>query len=206
LKQIGAFNAYKGIRPVKNIKILRGDNVMARRKRGKLPEGRDFFVTVKINREKHELKKKREKELLAERLEEVKKKYPCEIYNFTVMDNHIHILIRPLEGTCLSKLMQQLLSGYAKAWNKMNGLKTGRLWGDRFHCVMIESDEDFARIFDYISQNPVKANAVEKAGDWECSGPGHYMKGRRGILDLPEHVLALYRRYFPAPETPMPET
>jgi putative transposase len=178
---------------------------MARRKRGKLPAGRDFFVTVKINRGKHELKKRREKQLLAEKLEEAKKKYPCEIYNFAVMDNHIHILIRPLEGTCLSKLMQWLLSGYAKAWNKMNGLKSGRLWGDRFHSVMIESEEEFARIFDYISQNPVKADMVKKPEAWEYGGPGHYAKGRRGILDLPDYVLSLYRRYVPAPETPMPE-
>jgi putative transposase len=130
---------------------------MARRIRGKLEAEREYIVTVKINRGRHELKKARAKRLFAQKLEEAKKKYPCEVYNFAIMDNHIHILIRPLKGACLSRLMQWLLGNFAKAWNKMKGLKAGRLWGDRFRSRLIESEEGFARVFEYISQNPVQS-------------------------------------------------
>jgi putative transposase len=176
---------------------------MPREKRGELPEGFTFFVSVKVNRGFNELQEPRAKKLFEKKAEQAKKKYPCEIYNFVVMDNHVHIMIRPLKGTCLSKLMQWLLSNFTKAWNRMNGLKTGRLWGERFHCRIIESPEAFERAFKYTSDNPVKAGMVEKAEDWGYSGPGHYISGRTGLLDLPDFVLALYRRCHPLPETPI---
>ena len=123
-----------------------------------------------------------------------KKKYPCAIYNFCVMGNHVHFAIRPDKNTSLSKIMQWLLGNYAKAWNKAHGVK-GHLWGDRFFSKIIKGGRAFMRVFDYISQNPVAAGLAGRADEWEHGGVCHFVKGETSILDIPPWVKAAYQAF-----------
>jgi putative transposase len=125
----------------------------------------------------------------------VKKKYPMAIYNFCIMGNHIHFAIRPDKGASLSKIMQWLLGNYAKAWNKVHGV-TGHLWGDRFFSKIISTGRDFARVFEYISRNPVKAGLAGSAEEWEYGGVCHFVKGEMDIIDIPPWIQALYQAFI----------
>lgn len=81
------------------------------------------------------------------------------------MDNHIHLLIKPGKGENLSKIMQWILSVFAKRYNKHFNLK-GHVWYDRFKSKIIESFQQLISTFEYICNNPVKAEMVESAEEY----------------------------------------
>jgi REP element-mobilizing transposase RayT len=39
-------------------------------------------------------------------INKAKQKYPFQLLNFCIMDNHIHLLIKPEQGQCLSDIMK----------------------------------------------------------------------------------------------------
>jgi putative transposase len=115
-------------------------------------------------------------------LQIAKKKFPFKLWNFTVMDNHIHFLIRPDDGISLSKIMQWIKCNFAKKWNKKHHTK-GHLWGERFFSRIIRDERDFTEVSEYIDNNPVKANMVKEAASWKFGGLFHRLKGILGLID-----------------------
>jgi putative transposase len=115
-------------------------------------------------------------------LQAAKKKFSFQLWNFTVMDNHIHFLIKPGKGISLSKIMQWLKCNFARKWNKKHGTK-GHLWGERFFSRIIKDDADFERVSTYIDNNPVAAHLVKDARDWEFGGLFHWINGIQGLID-----------------------
>jgi putative transposase len=161
------------------------------RKNRQLEQNAVYHVTVRINRGEMVFTDAAMRFLFLAFLKRAKKRYPCAIYNFCVMGNHIHLVIRPDKNISLSKIMQWLLGNYAKAWNKAHGVK-GHLWGDRFFSKIIRTLGAFLRVFEYVSKNPVEAGLVAKAEEWEFGGVCHFVKGETGILEVPPWIKAIY--------------
>ena len=128
-------------------------------------------------------------------LEKAKKKYPFHILNFCVMGNHIHLIIRPKNKDALPKIMQWILGNFAKAWNKLHGVR-GHLWGGRYFSKIIEEFKAFIKTFDYICQNPVKALLVRSAEEWEFGGLWHFIEQKREIFDVHFCLKAVYLEYY----------
>jgi putative transposase len=127
-----------------------------------------------------------------------KKKFGFELFNFTVMGNHVHFLIKPGEGASLSEIMQWIKCNFAKMWNKKHHTK-GHLWGERFFSRIIRDEEDFAKTSEYIDNNPVEAKLVKKAEDWKFGGLFHKIRGIVWLVDrVPEGGL-----FFPATAPPV---
>ena len=59
-------------------------------------------------------------------LSEYKARYPLHLYAYSLMKNHVHLLLE-VEGTPLSKIMQSLLFRYTRYFNKRYG-KVGHLF------------------------------------------------------------------------------
>ncbi len=76
------------------------------------------------------------------------------------MDNHIHLIIKTLRNNSLSEIMQWILSRFAVKFNKLKGYH-GHVWYDRFKSKIIRTYSQFLKVFEYISNNPVKAGMVE---------------------------------------------
>jgi putative transposase len=110
------------------------------------------------------------------------------------MGNHIHLLMQPADGENLSRIMQWFLGCFAQAWNREKGL-SGHFWGGRFWSRPITTEEDLARVFDYIAQNPVKAGEVKKPADWKYSGVRYYKAGKKHIIDPPQKYKHLFEGY-----------
>jgi REP-associated tyrosine transposase len=83
-----------------------------------------------------------------------------------IMDNHIHLLIRPGKDENLSNIMQWILGVFAKHYNKHFNLK-GHVWYDRFKSKIIESFEQLLATFRYISNNPVKAKMMTNPEEYQ---------------------------------------
>ncbi|MDR1866679.1 MAG: transposase [Treponema sp.] len=159
---------------------------MARKERGNTALGYTYHVTFEINRWLMELKNPLIKALVIPVIAEAHRKYGFKLWNFCIMDNHIHVLITPDKDVSLSVIMKWIKMVVAIRWNKLHGVK-GHLWGDRFHARMIESSEDFLRVFRYINQNPIKAGLVEQ---WIFGGLYHYLHNIVHIVPTFSDLLA----------------
>ena len=96
---------------------------------------------------------------------------------FVFMTTHYHLLIEtPAES--LQPGMRRLNGYYARAFNLRHG-RSGHLFGERYHDVMVESDEHMLRVFRYITLNPVEAGLCGRPSDWywgsyrDCVGLGN---------------------------------
>ena len=135
------------------------------RKPGYLETGAEYHVTARINRGEFALETKEIKELFLQTVKRAKEKYSFKLKSFVIMDNHIHLLIKPGKGENLSKIMQWILSVFAKCHNKHFNLN-GHVWSDRFKSKIIESFKQLISTFKYICNNPVKAEMAGNAEEY----------------------------------------
>ena len=157
----------------------------------------EYHVTAKINRGEKIFLIQESRELFLDIIKRAQKKFSFSLKNFCIMGNHIHLLIKPGKNESLSKIMQWILSIFARLWNKRHNL-SGHLWGDRFFSRIIASFIDFIRVCLYIDNNPVAAGLVKKPEQWKHGGLWHHKKGLTEIVNLldpielsffPEHQL-----------------
>jgi putative transposase len=87
-----------------------------------------------------------------------------EIYAFVFMSNHFHILLKDNHGN-LPAFMWYFQTNVAKAVNKYWGRK-GRVFARRYDAALIKSDANLLDRFQYTLTNPVRADIVEKCGQW----------------------------------------
>jgi len=87
------------------------------------------------------------------------------LYAWSVMPNHVHVLIRLLGDRKLPGVLHSWKSYSAKRANLLLGL-SGEFWQREYYDHLVRSEEEFYRIVGYILRNP------EKAGlrDWRWVG------------------------------------
>ena len=74
-----------------------------------------------------------------------------DLYDFVIMPNHVHIVIRPLDIS-LHEIMHSIKSYTAKQINK-HLHRTGMVWEREYFDRIIRSTNDYDRIAQYIRQN-----------------------------------------------------
>ncbi|MDR0569109.1 MAG: transposase, partial [Spirochaetaceae bacterium] len=108
-----------------------------------LVEGSTYHVTSKIDHDDPALLESAFKQGFLDFVAKAKKRFSFKLWNFTVMNNHIHFLVKPGPGESLSKIMQWIKCRFARWWNKKHNTK-GHLWGERFFSRIIKDEKDFA--------------------------------------------------------------
>ena len=103
-----------------------------------------------------------------------------DVIAYCLMPNHYHLLVF-LQTEDFSKLMQGFSLAYTKAINKRYQ-RDGSLFQGRFNGIRVDSDEYLLSLTRYIHLNPVRANLVENAEDWEFSSYQEYINLRQGDL------------------------
>jgi putative transposase len=90
------------------------------------------------------------------------------LYTWVIMPNHVHLLMRALEGFSLDRIMHSIKSYSALAANRELG-RSGFFWMRESFDRYIRDEEHFGRAFRYIENNPVKAKLCGKPEEWEFS-------------------------------------
>ncbi|MFH1359563.1 MAG: transposase [Candidatus Omnitrophota bacterium] len=104
-------------------------------------------------------KSKRSKQEFHQRLRSLLKESSLQIYAWSIMGNHFHLLLQTGK-TSLSEFMRKLLTGYAIYYNKTQKRK-GYVFQNRYKSILCEKDEYLLPLIRYIHLNPVKAKIVE---------------------------------------------
>jgi len=95
------------------------------------------------------------------------------VHEFTVMPNHVHILLTPIESK-ISDSMRLIKGGFSHRAGKEFGIK-GQVWQRGFSEHCIRSSADYIAHKNYLWQNAVKARLVDKPEDWRyCSASGKF--------------------------------
>lgn len=111
----------------------------------------------------------------------------CETLAYCLMPNHFHFLVNINEKsiekikigslflTKISNGFRLLQSGYASAFNQENK-RIGALFRPKIKFKILHNeDESYAfTCFQYIHQNPIKANLVDKIEYWKFSSFNEY--------------------------------
>lgn len=90
------------------------------------------------------------------------------LYAWVIMPNHIHLLLMPMKGFKLAEIVHSCKSFTANKANKMLG-RSGRFWFPEAFDRFIRNQDHFEKTFEYIENNPVKANLCVKKSDWRFS-------------------------------------
>ncbi len=154
------------------------------RKRRELKIGANYHITARINRQEFLFENDYMKEMFMRILRRAKKKYRFLVGNFCIMNNHIHFIIKPLNGESLSAIMQWILGVFAQKYNRMFKLH-GHIWYDRFKSKIIINFRQYLHTFVYISNNPVKAGIVGFPADYSYSGITYIQKGILDVMERP---------------------
>lgn len=90
----------------------------------------------------------------------VSKQIPLiEIFAFSLMPTHYHLLIRQITENGIKKFVSNFQNGFAKYFNKRND-RDGGLFKRPFKATHIPSEEVFAQVMRYIHLNPVTSYLI----------------------------------------------
>ena len=102
------------------------------------------------------------------------KSFAITLYNYCLMGNHYHLLIK-IQNENLSKFMRQLNMNYAIYFNKKYK-RTGHLWQGRFKSLYVTDEAYLYTLMCYIEQNPLKANMVKDLKEYPYSSYRYFLE------------------------------
>lgn len=102
--------------------------------------------------------------------------YRCDLHAYTLMTNHVHLLMSPMTLESLPRLFMSVGSRYGQYFNRKYQ-RSGSLWGGRYYASLILSDEQLMRCYRYIELNPIRAGITDAPGayrwsSYRCNGEG----------------------------------
>lgn len=77
--------------------------------------------------------------------------------DYVVMPNHVHALLRPMEGFDLEDLVHSIKSFTSHEINKICG-REGTVWQEESYDRIVRNQNELSTFQDYIQANPAKAN------------------------------------------------
>jgi len=97
------------------------------------------------------------------RMEELAKETETSIYAWSLMTNHVHILLKSGPHG-LSQFMRRLLTGYAITYN-LRHKRYGHLFQNRYKSIICDEDVYFQQLVRYIHLNPLRASLVKNMAE-----------------------------------------
>jgi len=117
-----------------------------------------------------------------EALRTVRQRYPFSLYAYVLMPNHFHLLLE-VHRFPTARILQSLLTGYARRFNKVHR-RRGHLFEGRYKAIVCDRDSYLLELVRYNHLNPVRAKMVKRPGEWQWSVHGEYLgKENRGLID-----------------------
>ncbi|MBN1406053.1 MAG: transposase [Candidatus Omnitrophica bacterium] len=128
-------------------------------------------------------------------LKKCKEKHGFLLYNYVLMNNHVHLAIQ-LEGTLnISTIMHSINRWYAR-WYNEHYKRKGHFWEDRFYGELIKDDFQLLAVLRYIDTNPIRAKLCDNPSGWKYSGAKFYLCGiQNNLIDIPSCYLELAKSW-----------
>lgn len=90
-------------------------------------------------------------------------KYPLELFRFTLMPNHWHLVLRPAKAGQMGRLLRWVTATRTlRCRGHYQNRGGGHLYQGRFRSFPID-DEHFYVVGRYVERNPLRAELVQSA-------------------------------------------
>ena len=129
---------------------------------------RSFFVTSSIAGKRNLLQSDRSATLFVRTLYDYREQGKFRLHEFVVMPDHFHLLMTVEYDLTVERAMQFIKGGFAFRAGQELGFKAP-VWQKGFSEVRVLDAEAFARVADYIRNNPVRRGLVSKAEEFPYS-------------------------------------
>jgi REP element-mobilizing transposase RayT/biotin operon repressor len=116
---------------------------------------------------------------------------PC--YAWTLMQNHVHLLLRT-GLVSISTVMRRLLTGYAQQFNRRHD-RHGHLFQNRYKSILCQEDPYLLELVRYIHLNPIRAQNVKNLkalNSYPCCGQSALMGKVKHQWQDTDYVLRLF--------------
>ena len=109
-------------------------------------------------------------------LREMVRTYEVTLYAYTLMSNHIHLLLQAPTTDALGRPLRWFMTETAKAFHKARG-RRGHFWERRYRACLVEDDLYALAALRYLDRNPVRAGLVEDPTTYPWSSCAAYAHG-----------------------------
>jgi len=139
--------------------------------------------------------------LLAESFDE----FEVPVLAACVMPNHLHLVMRPQQGSALASWAHWLFTTHARRHHRKFGT-SGRVWQGRFKASVVQADPHLLMLLRYVERNAMTAQIVSAAEDWEWGSLRWRLRGTGPIrlspppIALPSDWCAYVNTMQPADE------
>ncbi len=148
-------------------------------------KGALYYVTCRSESNQEIFKDEGDYQMFLELLKKYKEQYGIKIFAYSLMPNHLHLLIemakeiKPQEGEAvksqeISDFMHNLNNSYTKYFNGRYQRK-GHLFRERFKAAIVEKQGQLLNLTAYVHLNPEKLNMVIEAKDYPHSSYSLYL-------------------------------
>jgi len=163
---------------------------MPRKPRIEFP-GAFYHVITRGNQKQKVFKEKTDFEKYCDLLSAYKDRYRFFLYAFTLMDNHVHLLVET-QDTPLSKILQGINQSYTMYFNRKYET-VGHLFQGRYKAILCDRDAYLLALLKYLHLNPVRAGIAGTAEAHQWSSHRAYADGanHNGLIDA-EPVLQMF--------------
>lgn len=150
-----------------------------------------YHITVRGNNKEKIFINDNDKERFLKILRVTKEKYQFALYAFALLQNHYHLLLKPVEDKTLSKIMQSLNTGYTMYFNKKYG-RCGHVFQGRYKSILVEEETHLIELARYIHLNPFRAGLTDELEEYEyTSYPSYLMEMNTNLIDR-EEILSMF--------------
>ncbi len=156
---------------------------MTRRPRIVLP-GWMHHITQRGNHQQQVFYSNHDRNVYLRLVAEYFPKYGLRLIGYCLMDNHVHLAVVPETESSLADGLGILHHDFAR-WQHIRCGKNGHLWQNRFFSCPVE-DELVWDVLSYVELNPVRAQMVKHAWNFEWSSARAHIDGDDtvGLLDM----------------------
>ena len=117
-------------------------------------------------------------------IKKYKNKYLFELYNYCLMPNHIHLLIKFLRKEEIAKFFQGLFQSF-QFHHRRKYDYVGMLYQNRYKSIPVEKDSYLLECARYIERNPLRAGIVDLLHDYKWSSYNFYALGQSDPVVTP---------------------
>ena len=156
------------VRPVLRVKMPRAPRVVA--------PGGTMHVVARCNNREFYFSSAQDFELLLAHLHAMVRTYEVTVYAYTLMSNHVHLLLQAPTHEALGRPLRWFMTETARAFHKARG-RRGHFWERRYRAVVVEDELYVLAALRYLDRNPVRAGLVSDPTSYPWSSCAAYTLG-----------------------------
>lgn len=151
--------------------------------------GVTYHVVIRCNNAEWLLKPAEVKRDMLEALRQAVDRHALQLHAYTLMDNHIHLVLSRSEAHPLAGAMHWFMTRSARSVLRAHRRK-GHVWQRRYRATIVQENEYALALLRYVDRNPLRAGLVTTPEEYEWTSCRAYATGSHvpGITLHPTYI------------------